>query len=255
MGAANEPTGELLLRLGKGDVLDGPILVECRAVEESQGTNGAVERTPGVRSLQEKLEVPCHPDLPPSHTAPISVTPSRTGGRDPGARSRNRRREPLWGELWGTGATSSPLLALPRPSGVSRGGTGNPRAQTGSATEGGESAYAGKFGRLERWARQDSNLEPRDYESPAFGGRTRMKWPSAADAQGHYGMESSIAPPGNRTETPPVFRTVPRTSTVPAACGPVQTVGARPSALPRWESDTHGGVLHQGCGGPVDRET
>ncbi len=31
------------------------------------------------------------------------------------------------------------------------------------------------------------------------------------------------------------IQVLPRTSTVPAACGPVQIVGARPSALPRWE--------------------
>ena len=82
------------------------------------------------------------------------------------------------GETLGDGCHD---LALPRRSLRERGLSVGGGLRIVMGARGEEMALGGE------WARQDSNLEPRDYESPGKRNKTRMKWPSVGDGEGHFG--------------------------------------------------------------------
>ena len=133
----------------------------------------------------------------------------RRGGRLPRDEGRGPRTEShLGGNFGGRRSTTPHFLALPCAN-----RRGNPCARRGA-----NRPPARRTGPAGEWARQDSNLRPRDYESPRSCPPRPKKWPSAPAEERHLGY----LPRGGRpAPDPPRVRGVPPRGVHGATWAPV----------------------------------
>ena len=150
-------------------------------------------------------------------------------------------RRATWGETLGTPFhdPAFPRASLREPGAGTRGRVGRdvrpPARRTGPAGE---------------WARQDSNLRPRDYESPGSCPPRPKKWPLAERVECHFGY---LPRGGGLAPDPPRVRGVPPRRVHGATWAPVSRAAARRGPrLPPAPRSPHGPRGARPRTGPLD---